>query len=88
MMLLSHSLISLFSAFTSVYLSKHYRYTPALKHSHTYFEIIYMLSGSCKQTPDKEDLPLHAGDICFIASKRKYTLEIFNDSIAINLMLR
>lgn len=85
---LSLSQLSLFSDSASIYLNKHYRYTPALEHSHTYFEIIYMLSGSCKQTLDKEDLPLHAGDICFIPPKRKHTLEIFDDSIAINLMLR
>ncbi len=86
--LTSDSQTPLFPGSSSVCLSKHYRYTPALEHSHTYFEIIYMLSGSCRQTLDGEDLPLHAGDICFIPPKRKHTLEIFDESIAINLMLR
>ncbi len=80
--------IFLDSSSSSVYLSKHYRYTPAIEHSHNYFEIIYMLSGSCRQTLDGEDLPLHAGDLCFIPPHCKHSLNVFDDSIAINLILR
>ncbi len=71
-----------------VLLSKHYRYTPAIEHSHDYFEIIYMLRGTCKQTLGGENLPLRSGDLCFIPPFTKHTLEIFDDSVAINITIR
>lgn len=71
-----------------VFLNKHYRYTPVIEHSHDYFEIIYMLRGSCHQMLGGENLPLHQGDICFIPPHTKHTLEIFDDSVAINITVR
>ncbi len=73
---------------SSVFISKHYRYTPVVEHSHDYFEIVYMLRGSCHQTLGGENLPLHQGDLCFIPPNTTHTLEIFDDSIAINITLR
>lgn len=70
-----------------VFLNKHFRYTPAIRHSHDYFEIIYMLRGTCHQMLDGENLPLHQGDFCFIPPHTKHTLEIFDDSVAMNITL-
>lgn len=69
-------------------INKHLRYTPTFSHSHDYFEIVYMLKGSCQQTLQNESLPLHEGDLCFIPPYQEHTLEIFDDSIAINLMIQ
>lgn len=71
-----------------IYVTKHLRYTPVFSHSHDYFEVVYMLKGSCKQTLNNESLPLQEGDLCFIPPYQEHTLEIFDDSLAINILIQ
>ena len=47
-----------------------------------------MLKGSCKQTLNNESLPLQEGDLCFIPPYQEHTLEIFDDSLAINILIQ
>lgn len=72
----------------AVTITKHLRYTPVFVHQHDFFEIIYMLSGTARQHLDEELLTLNTGDICFIPPYTNHTLEIFDDSLAINIILR
>lgn len=72
----------------NVFLMKHARYTPVFVHQQDFFEAIYILRGACRQMIDGEEVPLRRGDLCFIPPFVEHTLEIFDDSIAINLQIR
>ena len=72
----------------NVHLLKHSRYTPIFEHMQDYFEIIYVLSGKCGQTVDNEQLPMAQGDLCFIPPFTKHTIEVFDDSVVLNIHIR
>lgn len=72
----------------SVYLSKHNRYTPVFKHRHDFFEMVYVLSGSCTQTIGENRIIMTSGDLCLISENISHTIEVFDDSIIINILLR
>lgn len=74
---------------SSVYISRHNRYTPAFLHQHSFFEIVFVLSGRCVQTIGLKTLYLQSGDICFIAPGTYHTIEVFDDnSLVFNILLR
>lgn len=70
------------------YLSKHNRYSPIYSHTHDYFEMFYVMSGQCRQTINGEAMTHREGDLCFIAPYTPHTLEVFDDSIIINIYIR
>lgn len=70
------------------FLSKHNRYSPVYLHTHSYFELFYVLAGQCRQTIRDENMTLQAGDLCFIAPYTLHSLEVFDDSIIINILIR
>lgn len=73
----------------SVFISRHNRYTPAFLHKHSFFEIVYVLSGHCSQTIGLQTLHFQAGDVCFIAPGSFHTMEVFDDdSLVFNILLR
>ena len=72
----------------NVLLRKHNRYTPAFEHYHDYFEVFYVLSGQCVNTIGKERFTMSAGSLCFIAPFINHTLEVFDDSIVVNICIR
>lgn len=72
----------------NVHLMKHLRYTPIFPHKQDFFELAYVLSGSCNQVIDGEEVPLKQGDLCFIPPLVMHTLEVFDDSVVINVQMR
>ncbi len=70
------------------FLSKHNRYSPVYLHTHNYFELFYVMTGQCRQTISSEYMTLKAGDLCFIAPYTRHSLEVFDDSIIINILIR
>lgn len=72
----------------SIGIVKHNRYTPAIAHSHTFFELIYVYSGSCKQQINTHTISLRTGDICIIPPNVTHTVEVFDESIIINVLMR
>ncbi len=70
------------------YLSKHNRYSPVYLHTHDYFELFYVMSGQCRQRITDETMTLREGDMCFIAPYTQHSLEVFDDSIIINIYIR
>lgn len=77
----------------NILVCKHLRYSPVSMHTHSFIEISYMLSGSCKeviQFPSgvTEQLILQQGDFFIIPPKLQHSVEIFNDSIMINILIR
>ena len=67
---------------------KHDRYTPAFEHYHDVFEMNYVLSGKCTQNISGKKVSFKKGDICFIALNTRHTMEVFDDSIVLNLLIR
>jgi AraC-like DNA-binding protein/mannose-6-phosphate isomerase-like protein (cupin superfamily) len=72
----------------NVFLTKHNRYTPAFEHCHDFFETFFVISGECKNTIGGERFTMPAGSLCFIAPRVNHTLEVFSDSIIINILIR
>lgn len=50
----------------NIYISKHNRYAPYPKHSHTFLEVNYMLRGSCDQVVDGDSVHLSTGDLLLL----------------------
>jgi AraC-like DNA-binding protein/mannose-6-phosphate isomerase-like protein (cupin superfamily) len=72
----------------NVFVLKHKRYTPVFHHKHEFFELIYVLYGSCRQSIGGEDISLAEGDICIISPEVEHSISVFDDSIAINVLIR
>jgi AraC-like DNA-binding protein/mannose-6-phosphate isomerase-like protein (cupin superfamily) len=72
----------------NVFLEKHDRYYPVFVHSHEFFEIFYCLSGACDSTMGGERIKFHEGSLCFIPPLTNHTVEVFDDSIVIDFIIR
>jgi AraC-like DNA-binding protein/mannose-6-phosphate isomerase-like protein (cupin superfamily) len=72
----------------NVFLYKHNRYSPAFDHSHDYFEVFFVLSGQCTNTIGNRRTVLPEGSLCFIAPGVHHIIEVFDDNIIINLMIK
>lgn len=73
---------------SNVNVVKHLRYTPVFKHSHTFFAVVYVLSGQCGHTLDGRDDPLKKGDVVFVPPYTTQTIEVFDDSVILSLHIR
>ena len=72
----------------NVFLRKHSRYTPVFEHSHDFFEIFFVFSGTCVNMIAGERFMLPEGSLCFIAPHINHTIEVFDNSIIINILIR
>ncbi|MFT8349598.1 AraC family transcriptional regulator [Clostridium saccharoperbutylacetonicum] len=72
----------------NVITSKHYRYTPSFNHKHSYFEMLYVYSGKLEQNIMGNNITLKTGDICIIPPNVEHSIDIFDDSILINVFIR
>lgn len=72
----------------NVILSKHNRYTPVFSHQHQFFELAYVLQGSCEQTTGHNHFTLSEGDLCLISPHTKHSIGVFDDSLVINILIR
>lgn len=71
-----------------IFISKHYRYTPEFTHSHIFFEVMYVLSGTCLQQINGEQVNLKSGDVCIVAPGVSHSLGVFDDSVIINILIK
>lgn len=72
----------------SIVVQKHNRYSPALVHSHTFFELVYVLDGKCQQIISGQPITMKSGDFCVIPPAVEHSISVYDDSIVINIMLR
>ena len=79
---------NLFRKGRNVRIWKHDRYTPVFEHYHDVFEMNYVLTGQCTQRINGREVSFLAGDICFIALNTRHTMEVFDDSIILNILIR
>ena len=73
----------------NVSLVKHPRYLPVFYHEHDFFEIIYVLSGTCTNSFRDSTEKLTAGDLCLLAPNVRHgILAVEDDSIILNILIR
>ena len=72
----------------SIVVQKHNRYSPALVHSHTFFELVYVYDGNCTQNISGQTISMRTGDFCVIPPSVEHSISVYDDSIIINIMLR
>lgn len=72
-----------------IYVSKHNRYAPYPEHSHTFFEINYMLRGSCDEVVDGEKVHLDTGDILLMDIGSRHSIGYLGaNDLLINILFR
>jgi len=68
---------------------RHLRYTPVFVHSHSFFTMLYVMTGHCGHSAGGLDMPLEQGDAFFLPPYVKQTIEVFDDeSVILNLHIR
>ena len=67
---------------------RHLRFTPVFRYTCTFFEVLYVLHGSCGHQLGEKHYTLHRGDVAFIAPGTLRTIEVFDDSIVLSLHIR
>lgn len=72
----------------NICLSKHNRYTPEFLHSHTFFEMIYVLNGSCRHTISGKTILMSSGTFCIVSPHVYHAIGVFDDSIVLNILIR
>lgn len=73
---------------SNVNIVRHLRYTPVFWHSHTFFTVLYVLTGQCGHKVGELNLPMKQGDVFFLPPYVKQTIEVFDDSIILNIHIR
>ena len=71
-----------------IHVFKHNCYTPALPHHHNFFEMFYVLKGRCMHQVGENISVLHKGDLCFIQPKVTHSLDVNDESIVIDVLIR
>lgn len=72
----------------SIVVQKHNRYSPAILHTHSFFELVYVYDGNCSQEISNQTIHMRTGDFCVIPPSVEHSISVFDDSIVINIMLR
>lgn len=72
----------------NVTLVKHPRYLPFFTHRHAFFEMLYVLSGHCREVTNDRRVDLKEGDLCILAPNVTHGIEVFDDSIILNILIR
>ncbi len=73
---------------SNVNIVRHLRYTPVFWHSHTFFTVLYVLTGQCGHKVGELNVPMKQGDVFFLPPYVKQTIEVFDDSIVLNIHIR
>ncbi len=71
-----------------IHVSKHNRYTPPVPHHHDFFELFYVLEGRCSHRVRDHTSSMTAGDLCFIQPRVVHALDVSDESIVIDVLIR
>ena len=61
------------------------RYKPSAVHSHEACVIYYVLRGSCRHRVGTGEFTMTEGMLCFVAPRTPHALEVYDDSLVINI---
>lgn len=67
---------------------KHDCYAPPIEHFHNFFEMFYVLEGRCLHRVGENHSVLHAGDLCMIQPKVKHSIDVNDESVIIDVLIR
>ncbi len=76
------------SEHNNIQVLKHPCYSPAVEHSHDFFELIYVYRGSCTNTIYSSKTVLKEGDLILIPPDIPHTISVMNDDIIINILIK
>lgn len=71
-----------------VFIIRHPKFTRPHPHTHNFFEIDYVVKGSCQFTFEEETSILQEGEICIISPSSKHDILIEDESIVYTILLR
>ncbi len=71
-----------------IHVFKHNCYTPAIPHHHNFFEMFFVLEGRCIHQVGENTSVLHTGDLCLIQPKVTHSLDVNDESIIIDVLIR
>jgi AraC-like DNA-binding protein len=63
-------------------------YTPPLVHHHDFFELFYVLEGNCHHRVGQSDTRLRSGDCCLIQPGVAHAIDVSDESIVIDILIR
>ena len=72
----------------SVSIAKHNRCTPPFVHTHVFFEVIYVLSGTCEHNIFGSTHLMQKGDLCLISPSVTHSIYVDENSLVINILIR
>ena len=72
----------------NVSLQKHPRFFPYFEHRHTFFEMIYVLSGNCREVTEGSEILLEEGDLFVLAPNVTHGIDVKDDSVVLNILIR
>jgi AraC-like DNA-binding protein/mannose-6-phosphate isomerase-like protein (cupin superfamily) len=78
----------LFRNSESISLSKHNRYTQPIEHFHSFFELIYVMSGKCTNYIDGKEMFMLTGALCIVPPNVPHSICVNDDSIILNISVR
>lgn len=64
---------------------KHNCFTPAIVHSHTFFELTYVYDGKCKENVNGRAVELRTGDFMIIPPDIEHSISVFDESVIIQI---
>lgn len=67
---------------------KHNCYTPAIIHSHTFFELTYVYDGACEQNINDQPVKMRTGDFLVIPPGVRHSISVFDKSIVIQIPVK
>lgn len=70
-----------------IQLLKHPCFMPPIRHTHTFFEALYVLNGTCTHTLLNHTMQLHTGDFCLLSPAVSHSLCANEDSIVLLLQI-
>ncbi len=74
---------------TDIYATIPPNFIPTLLHGHTYYEVVYVLDGSCTHYTEEDVTQIKKGDILIIPPKTVHAISAFNDSCRIiNILVK
>ncbi len=67
---------------------KHNCYTPPAPHHHNFFELFYVLEGRCAHQVREHTSAMSTGDLCFIQPRVTHALDVSDESVIIDVLIR
>lgn len=78
-----------FSQNNQIALSKHPRYYTAVSHSHTFFEVMMVCNGTCRQWVEDRAMVMGQGEVCILPPGIRHAPEAFSPrDIILNLQIK